>query len=382
MQQNKKKILYIITKSNWGGAGRYVYDLATALPKEEYEVHVALGGDGLLAEKLRTASITVHHVQSLERDIRLFREVRAFKELLSIIRATRPSILHLNSPKAAGLGALAGRLLGVKNILTTSHGWAFFERRTRLSRLLIQLAVWAIAILSHHIIVVSKQDRAAAMGLPGIARKITLIRNGVREVSFRKKADARAEILSAHRVPASVLWVGTVAELHRNKGLKDGVQAFSLLKRDADAGAMFVWVIIGEGEERHALEEAIKENRLRDQIILVGERNDAALLLAAFDIFLLPSHKEGLPYTLLEAGSAGVPVVATSVGGVPDLIRDMENGVLIKPRRPREIARALRFFLTRPLERKRQGENLRRTVTEQFSFKDMFTATERLYRGS
>ena len=117
----KRKILFVITKSNWGGAQRYVYDLAAALPKGEFEVVVALGGTGeasaqtgLLAERLKEASVRTIFLSSFTRDIYFFGEFKAFFELLKVIREERPDTLHLNSSKAGGIGSVAGRIAGVR----------------------------------------------------------------------------------------------------------------------------------------------------------------------------------------------------------------------------------------------------------------------------
>src|SRR3989344_3387314 len=129
MQKKKGKILYIITKSNWGGAQRYVFDLATRLPKEDFEIAVAHGGNGLLAEKLCTARIRTIKVKKFERNVKLFKDIAVFFELLSLLRRERPDIVHLNSSKAGGIGALSARFTGIKNIIFTSHGLVFDEDR-------------------------------------------------------------------------------------------------------------------------------------------------------------------------------------------------------------------------------------------------------------
>ena len=132
----KKKILFVITKSNWGGAQRYVYDLATHLPKEEFEVAVAFGGTGevgasagLLEVRLREAGVRIIFLTTFARDIGILREFSAFFELLRTIRAENPDVLHLNSSKAGGLGALSGRIAGLRRIIFTAHGFAPNELR-------------------------------------------------------------------------------------------------------------------------------------------------------------------------------------------------------------------------------------------------------------
>jgi uroporphyrinogen-III synthase len=114
MNETKKKILYVITKSNYGGAQRYVYELATGLPKDTFDVVVAFGGNGLLKEKLESAGMRTRTIENFERDIHFFKEFKAYKELKKIIQEEAPDIVHLNSSKAAALGAYAARACGIK----------------------------------------------------------------------------------------------------------------------------------------------------------------------------------------------------------------------------------------------------------------------------
>ena len=121
------KILYAITKSNWGGAQRHLFDLATKMKERGHTPVVALGGDGILRKKLEDTGIKTYTIAKLSRDIALSKDAGSFKELFSVIKREKPDVLHLHSPKAAGLGALAGKLLRVKKIVYTVHGWTFNE---------------------------------------------------------------------------------------------------------------------------------------------------------------------------------------------------------------------------------------------------------------
>ena len=130
----KTKVLYLITKSNWGGAQRYVFDLATSLPADSYEVCVACGGDGEMRKKLLANGVRVVTIESLERNISLKKELLAFREISKIVREEMPDILHVNSSKAGIVGTLIGRIKRVPKVIFTSHGWAFNEDRGFISR--------------------------------------------------------------------------------------------------------------------------------------------------------------------------------------------------------------------------------------------------------
>ena len=312
-----KKILYVVTKSNWGGAQRYVYDLATSLSREQFEVAVALGGTGELARRLKEAGVSVLPLERVQRDLSLTADVGGFVSLYRAIRSHRPDVVHLNSSKAGGLGALAARLLGVRNIIFTAHGWPFAEKRSLLWRLFALLGSWATAILSHSVIVVSKNDLRIGKKMPFCDSKMHLIYNGI---------DINLSLGSGERIrsafPRGVSITGTVGELTKNKN------QISLIERAKDNPDLYV-AIVGEGEDRSKLEAKIREYGLEDRVKLFGFI-PASEVLRGFDVFALPSLKEGLPYVLLEAKAAGLPIVASRVGGVGEILdaKDMSEFAL------------------------------------------------------
>lgn len=311
---HKKRILYVITKSNWGGAQRYLYDLATHLPGEEYEIAVALGGDGLLKKKLEDAGIRVLSLAKVQRNLSFGADVGGFFSIYRALREYRPDIVHLNSSKAGGLGALAARFAGVPRIIFTAHGWPFEEKRNIVWRLFVLLASYATALLSHAVIVVSRYDLKIGRRMPFCARKMHLIHNGIDE--HLPLAPAR---VIRHAFPVGAHITGTIGELTKNKN------QIALVEEAHRTPEMFV-AIVGEGEERMALEAKIEAYGLRDRIKLFGFL-PASEALHGFDTFALPSLKEGLPYVLLEAKAAGLPIVANRIGGIPDILdaKDMSE---------------------------------------------------------
>ena len=178
-----KKIIYVITKSNWGGAQRYVFDLATHLPKSEFEILVVTGNMGTLTKKLEENEIRVTSVNSLKRDVSFFDEMISFFKILKIFIKEKPDIIHLNSSKAGGIGALAGRIAGIKKIIFTAHGWPFKEDRNVIAKSLIYALSWLTVFLSHQTIVVSKQDEALGEKMQGVKKTMTCkIGNGPKQV--------------------------------------------------------------------------------------------------------------------------------------------------------------------------------------------------------
>ncbi len=310
----KKKILFVITKSNWGGAQRYVYDLATSLPKEQFEVAVALGGIGELQKKLHAEGIPVIHLKGVQRDLSVSADASGFLSLYKAIRFYAPDVVHLNSSKAGGLGAVAARLLGVPRVIFTAHGWPFAEKKSTVWRLFALLGSWATALLSHAVIVVSKKELLLGKRMPFCGAKMHLIHNGIR---LPLSLGSGEKIRSAF--PRGAHITGTVGELTRNKN------QIALIEQARKNPAMYV-AIVGEGEDHLYLKKKIEEYDLTARVKLFGFIF-ANEVLRGFDVFALPSLKEGLPYVLLEARAAGLPISANRVGGVGDIVdaKDMSD---------------------------------------------------------
>jgi len=380
MDKKRKKILYIITKGNFGGAQRYVYDLAVNLPKEEFEVSVALGEGEILAEKLQEKGIPVIRLENSARDISLLKDFKLFFELLRVLKKERPNIVHLNSSKIGVLGALAAR---IHNFLVpsayrlvtifTAHGFAFNEKRPWIQKVIIKFLSWLTIVLCHKTITVSEKECKQVEKWPFIVSKIQLVHNGINKKEFKERDSARKEIGNILKKPDLFLkykyMVGSIGELTKNKAHCLGLKAF---KENSE----IAWVIIGEGEERLKLEKIIKEKNINN-VFLAGFVPNASYLLPAFDIFLLPSIKEGLPYVILEAGLARLPVIATNVGGIPEIITP-ENGILIAPENPFEISAKIKELMGDENKRKSLSENLEKFVTKNFSFQKMLEET--IYR--
>lgn len=377
----KKKILFVITKSNFGGAQRYVFDLATNLPKESYDVVVAFGGDGLLKTKLENADVRTRHIASFDRDINLNKEVRAFRELSQIIREEKPDIMHLNSSKAGGTGALAARLAGVPRIIFTAHGWPFFENRNIIWRAAIWFLSWITTLLSHAVIVVSEHDMKRAR-MFGLSHKLHHIYTALPPIAFLSRNDARAQlypsdIITAHQ---NETWLVTIAEHTANKNLLMGIRAVE--EHNATHASKIFYTLIGDGELRKEIQTYIDVYNLSKYIQCVGYKENASVLLPAFDLFLLPSTKEGFPYTLLEAGLAGVPCIASNVGGIPELIKDCETGLLIDPYDVQSITNVLGHAIKNSETTTQYATRLQETIRTNFDIKKMLKQTTKLYSSN
>lgn len=380
------KILYIATKSNWGGAQRYIYDLATAMRASGFDTSVAAGGEGPLLTALANAGIRTIPIAGLTRDIGVFRELGALGRITGIIRRERPDVLHLSSSKAGGIGAAAAWMSALGRgrrpfIVFTVHGWAFSENRPRWQRGLIALASWLTAALADRVVIISTADYRSARRFIS-EEKLAFIPHGIRPPAFLPRAEARrfiAERTGLGNLEGTRL-IGTIAELTRNKGIRYLLQALSLAP-GTDDRTKFRAVIIGEGEEREVLKCITGEQGLSDVVTFIGSVPEAARYLPAFDLFVLPSVKEGLPYSIMEAMAAGLPIVGTAVGGIPDLVEDGVSGRLVPPANPQALARAIGELLGDTGRARAFGLAAHERFRSSFPFDRMIERTRALYRA-
>jgi glycosyltransferase involved in cell wall biosynthesis len=391
----RTKIIYLVTKSNWGGAQRYVYDLATHLPPERFDVAVAAGspsgegvsGDGLLFARMAAAGIRTIPLDGLRRDVGPLRDIAACAELVRLFVRERPDIAHLNSSKAGALGAVATAIASLicrKKIRTvfTAHGWGFYEDRARGARAAVFLASVVSSLFQDAIITISAADRRAAESFVP-RRKIRTIFNGIGGEDLMPREPARALLSSLCGAPVAddQVLIGTVAELTANKNIPCLIRAYTLIvsRWQSGRGPTPHLMIIGDGEQRHALETQIKDLGMWKHITLAGFHPGAAAALSGLDIFVLPSLKEGVPYAVLEAMSAGLPVVATRVGGLPDMITSGKDGILVPPRDERALAEGIRLLMRDTALRRRIGDAAREKTATKFAFRAMLSSTVAVY---
>ncbi len=369
-------ILYVITKGTWGGAQRYVYDLAVAAKARGHLVTVACGGHGELVQRLTECGIPVVLIPGLARDVRLGADLRALIGLVRLIHRERPYVVHANSSKAGLIAMLAARITFVPHILFTAHGWAWNELRPRWQKRVFKLLHFVTVLLAHRVIAVSNAIREDALWMPLVSKKIYVVHLGISPLQLVPRTEARLFIehtLDAS-LPASAVWIGALAELHPTKGLDVLIRAFARLL-DTEA----VLVLIGGGEDRGRLVALAHMLKVESRVFFVGHIQDAARILPALDIFALPSHSEALGYVLLEAGQSQLPVVASNVGGIPEIITHEVTGLLSPAGDDTLLATNLRTYIEHPELRSQYAQSLHDRVLTEFSNDRMLEETFPLY---
>lgn len=387
-----KKIFYVITKSNWGGAQRYVYDLSTSLPKDQFDISVVLGkprqdtvesGKGKLYDALESSGVKLIPIKEFQRDINLFEEIMVLIKLWWLFVKEKPDVIHVNSSKAGGLGVVAGWLAGIKTRVFTVHGWPFNEPRGTLARNIIYFFSKLTVLFATKVIAISRENFDQAILMTKKSKKIVLIHNGVSEINFKTKDEARLilaeqirEACNTH-IESQNTWIGTISELTKNKGLEYLVGATSRFLKENPKEDVNV-VIIGGGEEKENLQTLIKKEGLEHHVFLVGFIQDANTLLSAFDIFTLTSVKEGNPYVLLEAGLAKKPVIVSNIKGIDDII-DKESGLFTEKGDVVEISKNITLLTNDPYKRESLGNSLYKKVASEFNLEKTLKETIALY---
>lgn len=388
----KKKILFIITKAEWGGAQRFLFELATHLNKNSFEITVAAGKKGELLDKLNNRGHKTLIIKHLSNRFG-FNSFAAIFEIFALVKKIKPDILYLLSSTAGFVGAFGGWLArfvgiirgraGAPKIIYRIGGWAFKEPRGRFAKLVFLWAEKISAPFKDVIIVNSEFDRQLAIKnkIAG-PKKIITIYNGLDldNLNFLTKEKAGLQLFEFIGVslPKTQYLIGTIANLYKNKGLEYLIKSVAILK-DSSKIKDIRLIIIGEGEERYRLENEIAHHQLTDSILLVGQIADAYKYLKMFDLFVLPSAKEGQPWSVLEAMAADVPIVATNIAGVAETIENEVSGLLVEPADPTALARAIEKMLIHPSLAQTCTQNAKMRVKEIFSVNEMTRKNEALF---
>lgn len=316
------RVLLLITRGEPGGAQLHVLELVRAL-RGEVEYQVVVGDDEWLSGELRALGVAVEVLPSLQRSVDPRADVRTLAALRALIRRVRPHLVHTHSTKAGVLGRLAGRSLGVP-VLHTAHAWSFSDGLPWSRRAFAIPVEAALGRVTDRFIAVSEADREVAVRWH-VARpdQVEVIHNGIPDVAERAEPAAPEPV---------VVMVARMAAPKDHRLLLEAVAEVPGLRLR----------LVGDGPDRPAVEAAVRELGLADRAELLGVRRDVAAILAQAQVCALVSRQEGFPLAVLEGMRAGLPVVASDVGGIREAITDGVHGYLV----PRGDKAALRDRLS------------------------------------
>lgn len=365
------KVIHVIGGGEFGGAEQHILELLARFPAGEIDPKVIAFYDARFAQTLRERGVKVHVVKGIRRfDLRL---LTALKRLFL---AERPHIIHTHGVKANFFGRLAARWSGFPRLVTTVHSVLRYDYPHPVAYTLASWMDRSTRRFSLRFIAISGavRDYLLREGVP--PERIRLVHHGI-DASRFYRPEAREEVRTQWGLGGEHFAVGMVGRLVKVKGAEVFVDAAAALARRHDDAR---FVLVGDGPERAAIEEHIRRLGLEDRFVLAGFRQDIPECLAALDCFVSASFFEGLGLSVLEAMAAGVPVVATAVGGVLDFLSDGENGLLVPAGDPERLAGALAAMIEDPALRCRLVARARADVVEKFSFDRMAAETAAVYR--
>lgn len=338
-------------------------DLALRLRDLGHRVTVMTGGTGALPGLPPEAQVSL---PALARPIHPAGDLRAYLQIRAALKALRPQLLSTHSSKAGWLGRLAARSLGIP-VVFTAHGWAFTEGVAQPQRTFYLWAERLVAPLADRIITVSHYDRQLAIRCGvGVPEQLITVHNGMPDVSPSLRARPEVD-------PPRLVMVA------RFGAQKDHATLLRALRELRD----LPWSLdfIGGGAGREAIERLARFEGLTERVRFLGPRPDVAELLAQAQIFVLASHWEGLPRSILEAMRAGLPVVASDVGGVREAVDHGKTGLLVPRGDVGALRAALEQLLMQPETRRRMGTAGRARYEAHFTFDRMLAETLQVYEA-
>ena len=348
-----------------GGAERLAVQVATRLDPERFESILCASRrteEPLLDKELAEAGV---EVLALNRGSRL--DLRAWRPLLHRLQ-DGVDVVHSHMFGSNVWGTVLGRLTHVPVVVAHEHTWSFQGQAWR--RFLDRELVGRFA---DAFVAVSGEDRRKMIEVEGVdPDKIRLIANGIPDPPGGSGEEVRREL----GIDASAPVIGVVCELRAQKALEVLFEAAVLLREEFPGLAVLV---AGDGPERQRLEAEVQRLHVKDTVRLLGIRRDVPALLDALDVAVLSSDYEGSPLSVMEYMAAGKPVVSTRVGGLPELIEEGRQGLLVEPRSPEALAEAVGRLLRDPEEARRMGVAGRERQQREFSLDAMVRRVEQLY---
>ena len=386
---NKIKVIHVITRFDKGGSAENTFITVRDLDKARYDVILVKGASPPgNPEDPEAAAIQANMTAAREHQVRLiglrhlvrnlkpFSDIIAFFSLLNIIWREKPHIVHTHTSKAGILGRWAAWFCRVPIIVHTPHGhvfWGYFSPWQ--TRLFILFERWT-ARITNAIVTLTPQEKEDHFRFRiAPEEKFAVIHSGVDLRTFRAGLYQPLETKALLGISPGMTVVGTVGRLTAVKGQEVLIRAASELIRQ---GEKIFLVLLGDGELRRDLEELRLRLDIAEYVRFLGWRPDVARIMAVCDIFCLPSRNEGMGKVLVEAMAMGKPIIASSIGGIPDIVRSGENGILVPVGDAAAWAEAIARLCRDPEKRRRMGD-AGMQMAPRYSSEEMIKRIDQLY---
>jgi glycosyltransferase involved in cell wall biosynthesis len=376
------RVMRIISRMNIGGPATHVVLLNAGLDRRGYDCLLVTGSEGASEGSLRdlavSSNLRLAMIPELGREIAPWSDLVTLVKLYRLMRRERPHVVHTHTAKAGFVGRIAARLAGVPVVLHTLHGHVFHgyfsPAKTRLYILIERFG----ALLSSRIITISPRLREEIAHY-GVTRseRIEIIPLGFELDAFASQPRGSGDFRRSLGIPMDAKLIGAVGRLVPIKNVQLLLEAAALARQN---DPIIRVVLIGDGELRDELEAQADALGLGQAVVFAGWRRDLTRVYADLDAVVISSHNEGTPASLIEAMATGCPVIATRVGGVPDLVVDGETGRLVPPGDREALAAALLALFRESARTARMAELAQRRVLERYQAERLVADVDRLYR--
>jgi glycosyltransferase involved in cell wall biosynthesis len=378
------RIINVVTRLNIGGSSPPIISLAAGLPQYGHESLLVVGtpsaAEGSMNADAERAGVELFHVPELQRAPDVLKDTKALSALVRLFHRRRPDVVGTHLSKAGALGRVAARIAGTKVIVHTYHAKAFyvFDRRWKEQATILSERV--LTRFGSGSIVVSEKQRRDFVDLRiDSPARLRVVRYGLKLERYLEAPVLPHTLREELGLPAGCRLVGVVGRLVNMKGQEVFIRAAAKLARQFDD---VYFLLVGDGDNRRDYEALVGELRLGNRVLFLGWRRDVPSVLGNLDVVVLPTVNdfEGTPLAVIEALAANRPVVATDVGGVSEVIRDGETGMLVPVRDESQMVLAITSMLSNPARASAMAERGRDLVSRLYREADMIREIERYYR--
>ncbi len=376
------KIVQIITRLDWGGSPDIIRMLCESLDHDKYEIKLIIGTTRHPAEKTRSFlkkfKDNIIVVPWLKREINPFFDFLALFNLYLILIKEKFDIVHTHTAKAGALGRLAAHLAGNRRVIHMPHGNNFYGYFNFLTSRLVVSIERFLSKYTSMFIALSELEKKELMEYAAIAiEKIKVIPSGL-DLEFKN-----IDLSSHHKKKRDFGFnleqkiIGMVSRLEPIKGPQYFIEAIpEVIKNNAEAA----FLIVGEGSLRRKLEDRARELGVSRKVVFAGWREDILEVISFLEVLVQPSLNEAIGRVLLEAQALGIPVIATRVGGIPEVVKDGITGMLIPPKDSKKLALSICQLLENEQKRSEMSKHAREWIDERFSATKMIQEFESLYK--
>ena len=372
----KIKLLHVITHLPIGGAQDNTLYTVELLNKDKYDISLSCNLNGELVSRAKKVKhLKLYDVPNLRREVSIINDIRAFLYLYKLIKKENFTIIHTHSSKAGFLGRIAAMLNKTPIVIHTIHGFAFHDYMNSFKKNIFIYLEKLSAKWTHGLVTVSNLNKKKVVDL-GIApiEKLKNIYSGIDLTLFinEKNDQFRKEL----NLDSNHLLLGSVGRLSNQKDPITMIEAFCIVIKKFPNAHL---TLVGDGELRDEILIKIDQLQLNGRVHLTGNKNDPWKIYHSLDLFIMSSIYEGLGRSITEALSCGVPVVCTSVEGVPEIVRDNKTGILVPPKDPGALATGIIKSLNDMDNARKMAEKGRKFVNENFDVKKMVDDIDSLY---